>query len=86
VALAQLLSELLPTLGTPHLTAAARRQLLLAADTDFERRRAATGLGDLVLSVQTEVSGALIVRARELKQILDKDARLFFESLQLYDE
>jgi hypothetical protein len=29
---------------------------------------------------------ALIVRARDLKQILDKDARLFFESLQLYDE
>lgn len=50
VAFSQLFSELLPTLGTPHLTAAARRQLLLAADTDFERRRVATGLGDLVLS------------------------------------
>ena len=46
-----LLASLLPTLGTKHLTATMRNQLLLAADTGFDQPQVRGGSDDLVLSL-----------------------------------
>ncbi len=50
-ALSRLLTHLLPALGTRHLSAFARSQLLLAADTGFDPPRVNSTRDDLVLSL-----------------------------------
>jgi predicted Zn-dependent peptidase len=47
----QALREILPRIGTRHLSAASRDRLLLAADTSVQRTRAAETFGELVQTV-----------------------------------